>query len=1084
VLLVDFLRANADIFAWNPSDMPGIPREVAKHSLDILPHSRAVQQRLRRFDEERRRAIGVELRKLLKAGFIKEVFHPTWLANHVLVKKKNGKWRMCIDYTSLNKACPKVPFPLPRIDQIVDSTAGCELLCFLDAYSGYHQIKMKESDQLATSFITPFGLYCYVTMLLGLRNAGATYQRCMQHVFGDHIGRTIKAYVDDIVVKTRKADDLVDDLRIAFGCLRANRVKLNPEKCVFGVPRGMLLGYIVSQRGIEANPEKVAALERMSPIRDLKGVQKVLGCLAALSRFISRLGEKGLPLYRLLKKHERFSWTTEAQEALDKLKATLAHAPILTSPRDGEPLYLYVVATTQVVSAVIVVERTKEGHALPVRRPVYYISEVLSETKVRYPQVQKLLYAVVLERRKLRHYFEAHPVTVFSSFLLGEISRNPDAAGRIAKWSVELMGETLAYAPRKAIKSQILADFITEWTDTQLLPPQIQAECWTLYFDGSVMKTGAGTGLLFISPLGEHMRYAVRLHFPASNNMAEYEALLCGLRITIETGIKRLDVRGDSQLVIDQVMKNASCHDDKMEAYCKAVRALEDKFYGIELNHVPRRCNEEADELTKIESGRITVPPNVFARDIAQPSVNLEPNPSSREEPSGAPSSPIGAEPMDEDPSNEAYVLSLLKGYGADEAEAMDTEPTPNKGDWREKYIAWMDRGELPSDRSEARRIARMAKSFALIDGELYKRAASGVPHRCVPIPQGRQLLQDIHAGICGHHAAPRTLVGNAFRQGFYWPTAVADASEIVRTFEWCQFYARKSNLPAHVLQIIPGLDIVGPLQKAPGGYTHLLVAIDKFSKWIEVRPITNLRAKQAVTFFTDIIYRFGVPNSIIIDNGSQFTGRKFLEFCDKFHIRVDWAAVAHPQTNGQVERANGMILQGLKPRIFDQLNKSGRKWLQELPAVVWSLRTTPSRATGFTPFFLVYGAEAILPTDLEYGSPRARGYDEDANRRAREDSLDQLDEARTVALMHSARYQQALRRYQARKVRQRDFSEGDLVLRLHQDNRGRHKLSPPWEGPYVVVKVLKPGTYKLANEDEEELTNAWNIQQLRPFYP
>jgi hypothetical protein len=205
---------------------------------------------------------------------------------------------------------------------------------------------MKESDQLATSFITPFGMYCYVTMSFGLRNAGATYQRCMQHVFGDHIGRTIEAYIDDIVVKTRKADNLVSDLRIAFGCLRANRVKLNPEKCVFGVPRGMLLGYIVSQRGIEANPEKVAALERMGPIRDLKGVQQVLGCLAALSRFISRLGEKGLPLYRLLKKHEQFSWTVEAQEALEKLKASLAHALILMPPLYGEPVYLYVAATT------------------------------------------------------------------------------------------------------------------------------------------------------------------------------------------------------------------------------------------------------------------------------------------------------------------------------------------------------------------------------------------------------------------------------------------------------------------------------------------------------------------------------------------------------------------------------------------------------------------------------------------------------------------------------------------------------------------------------------------------------------------
>jgi hypothetical protein len=387
---------------------------------------------------------------------------------------------------------------------------------------------------------------------------------------------------------------------------------------------------------------------------------------------------------------------------------------------------------------------------------VYYISEVLSNTKTRYPQVQKLLYAVVLTRRKLRHYIEVHPVTVVSSLPLGEIIRNPDAAGRIAKWSVELMGETLAYAPRKAIKSQILADFVDEWTDTQLPPPQIQAECWTLYFDGSVMKTGAGAGLLFVSPLGEHMRYTVRLHFPASNNMAEYEALLCGLKIAIEIGIKRLDVWGDSQLVIDQVMKNASCHDDKMEAYCKAVRALEDKFYGI--------------ELAKIASGRITVPSNVFARDVAQSSVNLEPHLSNCTEPSGAPSNPTGVEPMDDDPSNEAYVLSLLEGYGADEAEAMDVEPAPSEVDWRDKYIAWMDRGELPSDRSKARRIARMAKSFTLIDGELYKRATSGILQRCMPISQGRELLRDIHAGVCGHHAAPRTLVAMRSARAFSGP--------------------------------------------------------------------------------------------------------------------------------------------------------------------------------------------------------------------------------------------------------------------------------------------------------------------------
>jgi hypothetical protein len=226
------------------------------------------------------------------------------------------------------------------------------------------------------------------------------------------------------------------------------------------------------------------------------------------------------------------------------------------------------------------------------------------------------------------------------------------------------------------------------------------------------------------------------------------------------------------------------------------------------------------------------------------------------------------------------------------------------------------------------------------------------------------------------------------------------------------------------------------------------------------------------------------VSNSIITDNGTQFTGKKFLDFCEDHHIRVDWATVAHPMTNGQVERANGMILQGLKPRIYNDLNKFGRWWMKELPSVIWSLRTTPSRATGFSLFFLVYGAKAVLPTDLEYGSPRTRAYDDQSTQTSREDSLDQLEEARDVALLHSVRYQQSLRRYHARGVRPRDLQVGELVLRLRQDARGRHKLTPPWEGPFIIAKILKPRTDKLANNQGEVYSNAWNIRQLRRFYP
>ncbi|KAK1615192.1 hypothetical protein QYE76_020709 [Lolium multiflorum] len=215
--LIEFLRERWEIFAWEPSDMPGIPRELAEHALNVDPTAKPVQQSMRRFSEPKRKAIGEEINRLRKAGFIRELKEAEWVANPVMVPKKDTTaLRMCIDYTGLNKHCPKDHFPLPRIDQIVDSTAGCDRLSFLDAYSGYNQIKLKKEDQELTAFITPHGVFCYNVMTFGLKNAGATYQRCMQACLGEQIGRNIEVYIDDIVVKTKHTATLVDDLRETF----------------------------------------------------------------------------------------------------------------------------------------------------------------------------------------------------------------------------------------------------------------------------------------------------------------------------------------------------------------------------------------------------------------------------------------------------------------------------------------------------------------------------------------------------------------------------------------------------------------------------------------------------------------------------------------------------------------------------------------------------------------------------------------------------------------------------------------------------------------------------------------------------
>jgi hypothetical protein len=215
-----------------------MPRELAEHSLHVWPDAKPVKQPLRCFAEEKRKAIGEEITQLLAGGFIMEVFFPDWLANLVLVLKKNNTWRMCINYMSLNKACSKDPFTLPRINQVIDSTAGCDLLSFLDAYSCYHRIPLYEPDQIKTSFITPYGAYCYVTMPFSLKNTGATYQRTMEGCLQGQIGRNVHAYVDNVVVKTKHSGTLLDDLKETFTNLQRYRMKLNPEKCTFGVPAG------------------------------------------------------------------------------------------------------------------------------------------------------------------------------------------------------------------------------------------------------------------------------------------------------------------------------------------------------------------------------------------------------------------------------------------------------------------------------------------------------------------------------------------------------------------------------------------------------------------------------------------------------------------------------------------------------------------------------------------------------------------------------------------------------------------------------------------------------------------------------
>jgi hypothetical protein len=376
--------------------------------------------------DEKTEAVKAEVHRLLEANFIEPIAYPTWLANVVMVQKKSGKWRMCIDFTSLNKSCSKDNFPLPRIDKIVDSAAGCEVMSLLDCFSGYHQIYMKKEDKANTSFITPFGTYCFITMPEGLKNTGSTFSRLTKTVLESQVGRNIFTYVDDIVVASKNKEDHLADLAETFTNMRDARLCLNPEKCVFGVRQGKILGYLVSHRGIEANPTKIQAIINMTPPQSTTDVQRLTSRLAALNRFISKSAERSLPFLKTLGGAKDFAWGPEQAAAFASLKQHLSDLAILTSPDPTLPLLLYIVASPYAVSAALVQEQDREGTTRQCL--VYYVSEVLTTSKFNTTELEKTSYAVVMASHKLRHYFEAFKVRVTLDRGLEELFGNPEAS--------------------------------------------------------------------------------------------------------------------------------------------------------------------------------------------------------------------------------------------------------------------------------------------------------------------------------------------------------------------------------------------------------------------------------------------------------------------------------------------------------------------------------------------------------------------------------------------------------------------------------------------------------------------------------
>ncbi|KAL2228768.1 UNVERIFIED_CONTAM: Retrovirus-related Pol polyprotein from transposon, partial [Sesamum indicum] len=305
------------------------------------------------FGVEQNKIIKAEVKKLLRAGFVMEIHYTTWLSNFVIIPKARGKWRKCTDFMDLNKTCLKDPYPLLRINLLVDSTAECALFSMKDAYQGYHQIFMPKEDREKMAFVTEKGIYCYNVIPFGLKNAGATYQRLVNKMFKDQIGTTMEVYIDYKLVRSKKEEDHLEHLEAAFNIMQSYGMRLSPAKCIFEVRDGKFLGYMVSERGIKANPEKIQAIMQLGSPKLVKDVQKLTGKFVAFNRFIARSADCNLPFFKILRKVKDFEWIEKCKKALQELKAYLTTPPLLANPLVGEKMYIYLVVSDEAVSSIM-----------------------------------------------------------------------------------------------------------------------------------------------------------------------------------------------------------------------------------------------------------------------------------------------------------------------------------------------------------------------------------------------------------------------------------------------------------------------------------------------------------------------------------------------------------------------------------------------------------------------------------------------------------------------------------------------------------------------------------------------------------
>ena len=481
--------------------------------------------------------------------------------------------------------------------------------------------------------------------------------------------------------------------------------------------------------------------------------------------------------------------------------------------------------------------------------------------------MEKLILALVTVAQKLRPYFQAHTIEVPTEYPMKQVLHKLETSRRLMKWAIELSEFDIIYKMKTAIKWQVLADFVMEFTSAEPAENSqtpTDLPIWRLSIDGATNAQGSGAGLIQTSPEGIDIEYALKFGFQASNNEAKYEAVIAGLNLSHSMEVDQLEVCSDSQLVVRQIEDTYEDKSEKMILYLKKVQDLLKKFVLVQIRHIPRLENSRVDALAKLATAsqedlnRLTL-----VEYLAEPSVDLY----------GEEVAPIGSEPS-----------------------------------WTEPIWDYLIDGRLPEDPKDAAKTRRRSARFTNHKGSLYKRGFFTPILKCIVGEDVDYVLREVHEGVSGNHIGARALAGKVLRQGYYWPTMLRDATDLVRRCKICQEHTKISHLPSEPLTSVTspwpfqqwGLDILGPLPIEKGQCKFIIVVVDYFTKWAKVEPLATITEQKICNFvWRNIICRFGIPRALVSDNGKQFDNTKFRDFCVELGIKNYYSSPKHLQSNG-----------------------------------------------------------------------------------------------------------------------------------------------------------------------------------------